>query len=95
MKKKKKGVQRSHDRCKGEGRGREVANGHMTVGEGGGGGGEGLGKPATLGQPGLSFWAHSARHPWAHSARHPWVRPACHLSPSDPPSIKPVNLKKK
>ena len=40
-KKRKRGVQRSCDRCKGEGRGGEgVANGHMTVGgEGGGGGG--------------------------------------------------------
>ena len=45
--KKKKGVQRSHDRCKGRG-----ANGHMTFGgKGGGGGGEegGPARPATLG----------------------------------------------
>ena len=39
MKKKKRGVQRSHDHCNGEGMGEEVANSHMTVGGGGGGGG--------------------------------------------------------
>ena len=37
--KKKRGVQRSCDRCKGDGRG--VANGHMTVGGRGEGQGEG------------------------------------------------------
>ena len=48
MKKKKRGVQRSHDRCNGEGMGEEVANSHMTVG----GGRQGPGWPATLGPSG-------------------------------------------
>ena len=48
--KKKRGVQRSHDRCKGEGMGGEVANGHMTVGGRGGG----------RGPVGLPLWARRA-----------------------------------
>ena len=80
-------MQRSHDRCNGEGMGEEVANSHMTVGGGGGGGGAGGGPagarqacysgpvgPSTLSQLGPSFWA----------------RPTRHLGPSGPPSIKPV-----
>ena len=71
-------MQRSCDRCKGEGRG--IANGRMTIGGGGGGGekeGRGPGRPATLGPharhfrlvgpstlgpPGPSLWALRASH---------------------------------
>ena len=97
--KKKRGVQRSHDRCKGEGEGGEVANGHMTVGAGGGRrrGGKGPVSPP--------LWARWALHSgparptilgplgspfWVHPACHPWASPARHLGPSGLPNIKPV-----
>ena len=94
-------MQRSCDRCKGEGRGGEgVANGHMTVGEQGGGG-AGWGGEGGEEERG----ARRARHSlpvepatlgpsgppfWACPARHLWARSARHLGPLGPSSIKPV-----
>ena len=59
-KKKKRGVQRSHDRCNGEGMGDEIANSHMTVGGGGGGGGVFAGGGAGRGPASLLLWARRA-----------------------------------
>ena len=65
-------MQRSHDRCNGEGMGEEVANSHMTVGGGGGGGGGGKGPV------GLPLWARRALYSKP-------ARPVI-LGPFDPPS---------
>ena len=95
-------MQRSCDRCKGDGRegdGRGVANGHMTVGgRGRGGGAGGRGRRGRGGREeereggpaGPPLWARQARHSGSIRPVIPGpVRPR-HLGPSGPPSIKPV-----
>ena len=88
----KKGVQRSCDRCKGEG-GEGVANGHMTVGGQGGRGrgrGEeerGPGRPATLGPSGPPLWTRRPRHSGP-------IGPSILGSSSPPPGpVRPVQYK--